>query len=145
MPAWKKGQSGNLNGRPPKGRAIASQIEKALNRLDTGSDGKKHRRVNVLAEIWINALLTGTVTLPNGTTMMLPPREWFELGKFVVSHVDGPAKAQLELSGADGAPMEIGVTLVDYRNGLAAPASGSAGNSDAPSPDQTAGDGEAVG
>lgn len=107
---WQKGEkSPNPNGRPKKGRAIADQIEKALNKTEVGADGKKHKRITLLGEIFVKALTTGKVELPNGQTLLLPPREWMEMSKFIVGHVDGPLKTQLELSTDPDAPLTIKV------------------------------------
>lgn len=125
MPAWKQGQSGNPNGRPPKDRAIASQIEKALNKVELGADGKKHKRVTLLAEIFVNALVTGKVVLPNGYTLTLPPREWMEMSKFVVTHVDGPLKTAVETGES---PLLVRIEYADNQDHAAAPALGPTGD-----------------
>jgi Family of unknown function (DUF5681) len=117
---FKKGQSGNPNGRPKKDRAIASQIERALNRTELGPDGKRHKRILLLGEIYAKALTTGKVELPNGQTLLLPPREWMEMSKFVVTHVDGPLKTAIE-TGALPLRVLIGYANDDDDHGDVAP------------------------
>lgn len=101
-----KGQTNNRAGRPPKGRALAERLTAALNK--SGSvDGKNRKKAVILADVVIDALINGKVVLPNGVEVLLEPREWIDLTKFVFSHVDGPAKSQHELTGADGGPLVI--------------------------------------
>lgn len=118
-----KGVSNNPHGRPPKGRALAERIEKALAKLETGKDGKRHKRSELIADIWVSALLTGKIELPNGVTMTLPPREWFELGKFLAVHVDG---SKAEIGGAGGGALRVVIEYADSQGNTAEPAPGPA-------------------
>jgi hypothetical protein len=93
----KKGQTNNPGGRPAKGRAVAERLSKSLARSVVGPDGKKHSGFIILADVVINALLQRMVILPNGKEFELEPKEWIELYKFVVLHIDGPAKSEMDV------------------------------------------------
>lgn len=90
----KKGQTNNRAGRPPKGRALAERLTTALNK--TGDYGSvKGKKIVILADAVVSALVTGEVLLPSGKAVFLEPKEWIDLFKFVSTHVDGPAKTQV--------------------------------------------------
>jgi hypothetical protein len=38
--------------------------------------------------------------MPDGSRMIVDPKDWLETVKWVYAHIDGPPKAQLEQSGA---------------------------------------------
>lgn len=101
-----KGQTNNRAGRPPKGRALAERLSAALNKSRI-IDGKNRKKAVILADVVIDALIDGKITLPNGREVWLEPREWIDITKFVFGHVDGPAKTQHELTGANGGPLVI--------------------------------------
>lgn len=94
MPAWTPGASGNKRGRPPKGRALTEILEKAGNRTVVRGDQKVARK-RVLAEMLWEAAMTGRVTFPTEREEALDLDEWFDIAKFVYSHIDGPPKAGL--------------------------------------------------
>lgn len=105
---FKAGQSGNPNGRPPKGRALAEQILKALEKTYADADGKRHSGKILLGNILASAVLTGEAVLISGKKTVLPPREWIELVKFVSVHVDGSAKTEVDVtSGGESLSTEL--------------------------------------
>jgi hypothetical protein len=91
-------------------------------------DGKSKKKSVILAEVVIDAILDGLVILPNGREVSLEPREWIDLTKFVFLHVDGPVKAQLELSTDKDRPLLIGT--FDYAASVAAITTGSSEDSE---------------
>jgi len=100
---FQKGQSGNPGGRPPKPRALAKILEtsgkKSIVRPDTG---KKISRKNLLAEMIWTAATEGKVTIPGGETLTVKDiGEWMALVKFIHIHIDGPAKAEVDLTTGD--------------------------------------------
>lgn len=60
----------------------------------------------ILSDSVVSACLTGKLSL-DGLEIQLEPKEWIDLVKTVLSHVDGPAKSQHELTGANGGPLVI--------------------------------------
>lgn len=101
MSAWTPGASGNKRGRPPKGRALTELLEKAGSTMVLRGD-KKVARKRVLAEMLWEAAMTGKMVFPTDDPITLKPREeklaldeWFDIAKFVYTHVDGPPKTSL--------------------------------------------------
>lgn len=100
MPAWTPGASGNKRGRPPKGRALTEILQKVGNGSVKRGDTKVARK-RVLADMLWTAALTGQVILvDNGGDkalqhLVLDSDEWFDVVKFLYSHIDGPPKAGL--------------------------------------------------
>jgi hypothetical protein len=91
-----KGNQNNPRGRPPKNRALTTMLEAALSKKTAnGQAGNK-----VLAALVVELVTTGIATLPGGKVMEAAPRDWLETVKWIYTHVDGPPKAELELSGA---------------------------------------------
>lgn len=98
--AWKKGESGNPNGRPQKKCGLTDILEKV---------GNQKRDVNnmplaqkqILANLLWEAATTGSVTFPGGTdSKVLDQQEWVGVVKFIYQHIDGPPKTELEHSGS---------------------------------------------
>jgi len=111
---FKKGESGNPNGRPSNGRSIAVRIRQEFEKTHPDADGKKRKGTIILGGLLAEAILTGEVRLTSKKKLELAPREWFELTKFVAVHIDGHAPQAVELTGQDGGPIESkDVTLTD--------------------------------
>ncbi len=104
--ALPKGRTNNPAGRPPKGRALAERITTALNKTADYGSGKK-KNIVILADIVVSALITGEVDLPNGLRVALEPKEWIDLFKFISTHIDGPVKSKVEISGDQDAPLIV--------------------------------------
>lgn len=100
MPAWKKGESGNTKGRPPKKRTLTEILEKAGNaKQEVGGDSFAAKKL--LADLLWQAATTGTVTFPDGTVRALDVQDWMGAVKFIYQHIDGPPKAELDIT-SDG-------------------------------------------
>lgn len=120
--AWKKGQSGNPNGRPPKSRTLSDILEKSGGAA-LEIDGKKVVGRRLLAtQLW-QAATTATVTFPamsghEEKTVKLGTEDWIAIVKFLYAQIDGPPKQVLEHQGRNGGPIRsqtVNITLDEWR------------------------------
>lgn len=98
-----KGSQNNPRGRPPKSRALTALLETALAKPVTIERENGAARVagsKLLAALLVELITTGSATLPGGKVLEAAPKDWIETVKWVYAHIDGPPKAELELSGA---------------------------------------------
>ena len=109
MAKFAKGQSGNPNGRPPKNRALTDLLEAAGNQT-IERDGKKIARKRIVASLAWELLTTGETVLPNGQALKLAPQDWIGLYKWIYQHIDGPPRAEIDVT-SDGKPLGYLVTL----------------------------------
>jgi hypothetical protein len=98
MGRWAKGQSGNPNGRPPKQRAWTKILEAAGNKKEKLPDGSQVARKKILAELIMQGVTNGVVTLPTGKTLTLSPKDWLDMVWKVYGQVDGPPRAEVDVT-----------------------------------------------
>ena len=116
---WKPGQSGNPNGRPPKSRALTDLLEAAGSKTVEDLSGKKQAGKRVLARLVWEMVLTGQAEMPNGKMLTVDDvKEWKELVKFIYSHIDGPPRAELDIT-SGGQPIKgyVGISPDDWDDG----------------------------
>lgn len=106
---FQKGASGNPGGRPPKNRALTAILETALNKTVDTTEGRVKRK-RMIAEHITRAATEGRVILPDGETMELGPKEWIDLLKWLYGHIDGPPRAELDIT-TQGQPIGPSVYL----------------------------------
>lgn len=107
---WEKGQSGNPKGRPPKNRALTAILERTGN-VKREVKGKPVSAKRLLAQLLWEAATTGRVTFPDETdAKQLDQQEWIGVVKFVYQHIDGPPKAEVDIT-SDGEKVE-GITYI---------------------------------
>ncbi len=95
-----KGHTNNPNGRPKKGRALAELLSSHLEEKSNGIEAKV-----AIIQRAVSALTTGYLEFktPKGSRKQkVSVKEWIELYKFSLSHLDGPAKIEIETSHASG-------------------------------------------
>jgi len=91
-----KGHTNNPNGRPDKKRALADLMRK---KLDEEIDGIPLK--TLIVDRAINALNTGYLKfMGKAKPLKLTPKDWIDLYKFTNTHVDGPVKTEVEISGS---------------------------------------------
>lgn len=95
---FEKGKSGNPNGRPLKKRTLTTILERAGN-AKREVDGQPVAAKKLLGDLLWEAATTGKVTFP-GTTepKVLDQQEWVGVVKFIYQHIDGPPKAELDVT-----------------------------------------------
>ena len=95
-----KGTTNNPGGRPPKGRALAELMTANLAEKFNGLEAKQ-----IIVKRAITALRTGTLDF--GTRKLkMSAKDWTDLFKYVVTHLDGPARQELLVSRGDNANPE---------------------------------------
>ena len=105
---WKTGQSGNPRGRPAKGRALTELIDKLGKARRELADGTKAAaNKQVFAEKLWQGLTTGVIVF-EGRVLELSGAEWQALAKLVLTQVDGPAPAQVDVT-SDGEAVAFSV------------------------------------
>ena len=110
---WAKGQSGNPNGRPPKGRALTEILERQGARTLEDIDGKRRGGKYIVARALWEIATTGKTTLPGDPPMMLlpDPQDWIKVVQWLYQHIDGSAVQRLSHEGTG----EGGAIIVEQR------------------------------
>lgn len=95
---FQKGKSGNPKGRPPKERELAANLL-TVGRRTVLVEGKRVASNKVVAELVYQAIIEGTVVLPNGRTIIIDGDAWRDMVKWLHTHLDGPTKIAVEHDG----------------------------------------------
>ena len=141
-PKWKKGVSGNPAGRPKDGESWAAIIKEVGNMYPAdilafvGTDNDLGR---MLKELPANVQMKYLVTARVFSALMFEPTSG--LWSSLMERTDGKVQDKLDLTTKGQSLTQIGVRLIDYRNGIADSESGSTGDSGAPGQDENSGDG----
>jgi hypothetical protein len=89
--SFKRGQSGNRGGRPPKERALTT-ILAAAGHTTVPVAGKRIAGQRLIAQLLWTVATTGQATLASGTILEVSPGDWLALVKWLYSQIDGPPR-----------------------------------------------------
>jgi hypothetical protein len=104
---WTPGMSGNPRGRPAKKRAVAETIRTTSG--EHSASGETYQMA--LARVLWGGISSGHITFENGKTFDLGFKDWLDLLKWVVEHVDGPGK----FAGGEEEPSTPRVVDIDFK------------------------------
>ena len=97
MAKFQPGQSGNPSGRPKKERALTDLLEKAGS-ATVLYDGQSISGKRLMARLVWQGVITGEVMFPDGKKMRLSPMDWKSFVQWIYTHIDGPPKAELDVT-----------------------------------------------
>ena len=103
---WKKGQSGNPNGRPLKNRTLTEILKRTGCKTVLDTDGKRRSGKRVLARLVWEIALQGEATLPSGNQLKASPNDWIGIVKWIYAQIDGPPRSELDVT-SDGEPVKV--------------------------------------
>lgn len=109
---WKKGQSGNKKGRPPKARALTEMIAKAGAKKREGS---KLTAYSEFAQRLWEGLTQGRIVFPDGRVMVLEPSDFVSMSKMLLTQIDGPPKAEMDMTSGGEPIVAINISAVPNR------------------------------
>lgn len=113
---WKRGQSGNPKGRPPKKRALTALLERTAVTKFADTAGNPVAAKKLFAEhIW-EGLATGQICFADGAKIILDDNSYVALAKMVLGQIDGAPPQPVEVSGVDGKPIETVNTNVQVND-----------------------------
>lgn len=117
---YKKGQSGNPKGRPPKVRAWAELIRTKGQKKIELADGRTVDAQDLIAELTIEGLITGKITFPRrkgergrALTLRLEGRDWVKFLKETREHLEPPARQELDVT-SDGEKIDVTIPIHVY-------------------------------
>lgn len=110
---FQPGQSGNPAGRPPKSRALADLLNRALSKTIDTPDGRVSRK-RLLASLVAEAVTTARVQFPGDEKpSFLTAKDWVEFVKWAYQYLD-PSVSRSELTGKDGGPIAVSMSWADF-------------------------------
>jgi hypothetical protein len=88
---FKAPQSGNPRGRPPKERALTTILTRLGDQRVPLDGHQVAMKTFIAAKTW-ELVCSGQVTLDDRVLQLSDGREWFDVVKWLYSHVDGPPR-----------------------------------------------------
>jgi len=100
--AWKKGQSGNPNGRPKKNKALTEILRKAGSKSMEWEGKRISGRQWMARKLW-EIIRMGRATFPGESedepkVMIVSPKDWIGVAQWIYNRVDGPPRAELDVT-----------------------------------------------
>jgi len=98
--AWKKGESGNPNGRPKKGFGLTDILSRA-GAKSVQIAGRGMSRKRLVAQLVWQATTEGYVEFPDGRREEIDINTWLAFVKWLYDRVDGPPKQAMDVTSGD--------------------------------------------
>lgn len=99
---WKKGQSGNPNGRPKDSFSLLTLLKKELKKIPKHLSTKEKKTYAVLM---VEKMLDKAIKEGDHSTH-----------KLIMNYLEGMPKQSIEMGGVDGEPIKLGVVQLPERD-----------------------------